>query len=68
MWYRLSVGHKNNFKIGCSQFMKHHKKNYDKDWKKKTKIDISDMFGKGKKKDDFIVIISYNKLIIRIYS
>lgn len=53
-WYK-SKDDKSSFNIGCKQFMDYHTKYYNKDWKKKSKIDINNIFPTNKKNNKIIV-------------
>lgn len=54
-WYK-SKNIDNDFDIGCEQFVKYDKKNYDKCWKKKKPIfDINNLIRKKRNKPSFII-------------
>jgi hypothetical protein len=55
-YYKADEYRDDEIDIGCEQFKKFHMKNYNKDWKKKSKqIDISQFCTKSKNKKSLIV-------------
>lgn len=54
-WYK-SKDMPNDFKIGCKQFLKYHKENYDEKWRKRQpKFDIYNMITRRSKKPNFMI-------------
>ena len=54
-WYRASDSSKTHKTIGCSQFNKFHKNNYDPNWrKKKINVDVGEWFNNIKKNKTLI--------------
>lgn len=62
-WYKAPNLEGEDIKFGCNQFRRYHEKNYNKNWRDKTKhkIDVNDYFLKKKQGKSLVVVNKVGK-------